>query len=133
MSKLISFWGMSCLALGFCIFSGNAFAGPQGFGGAYSDDDDYRGNRSQVMTVQEVKRYGRDDYNVVLVGRLTKYLGDDDYVFQDKTGSIVVELDDDDDYHWRNISKNQLIRIYGEADRDDGRMKIEAEWAEPVR
>lgn len=81
-------------------------------------------------TVQGVKRNAFDDQMVTLVGRLTKYLGDDHYEFVDQTGSIEVELDDD--MNWSHISKGQLIRIYGEVDKDLLSTTIDVEYAVPV-
>ena len=48
-----------------------------------------------VITVEEAKNMNDDAY-VILQGYITDRNGDEKYVFQDKTGSITVEIDDDD-------------------------------------
>lgn len=134
MHKLSTLLGATSLALAVGVFSGTTLAAPiQGFGNGGGGPGGFNGGGGQTMTVQSVKRNAYDDQHVSLVGRLTQFLGDDDYVFQDKTGTIVVELDDDDDHRWNHIQKDQLIQIYGEVDRDDGRVKIEVDRAHPVK
>ena len=48
-----------------------------------------------INTVKDVLDNGRDDMDVQLTGRITKRLGDEDYLFADDTGEIQVEIDDD--------------------------------------
>lgn len=93
--------------------------GPQGF------------NQFQTMTVQEVKDKAVNHQNVTLVGRLTNYIGKDKYEFQDQTGTITVELDDDQ--NWQHIQKDQLIQIYGDVDKYMTWLKIEVKAAHPVQ
>lgn len=95
--------------------------GPAGFGDA---------NRAP-QTVQQVLDNAYDDQRVSLTGRLTNFLGHDRYEFTDDTGRIEVELDDDRD--WSFISKDQLITIYGEVDRDTFSVKIDVRDARPVK
>lgn len=111
--------------------SGTALAGdhhrngPGGFGfGSY--------HHQGITCVNDVHRYCGDDDYVLLRGSLTRYFGDDDYEFTDERGdTIAVELDDDE--NWSHISKDQLIEIYGEVERDDFRVKLEVKSARPVR
>lgn len=78
--------------------------GPQGF------------NTPDVGSVAGVKRNAYDDQWVTLRGRLVNYLGEDRYEFSDDTGSIEVELDDDQ--NWSFVSKGELIELTGEVDKD---------------
>ena len=69
----------------------------------------------QNMTVSEVVKL-RDDTPVVLTGKIDKALGDEKYQFSDSTGTIIVEVDDD---NWRNIqvTPNDTVQIRGEVDK----------------
>ncbi|MDF7676152.1 NirD/YgiW/YdeI family stress tolerance protein [Neisseriaceae bacterium ESL0693] len=68
-----------------------------------------------------------DDHKVVVTGQLVRSLGHERYEVKDHTGSIVVEIDDED---WRGqpVYAGQTVRIDGEVDRHDGRaVEIEAD------
>lgn len=80
------------------------YSGPQGF------------QNQAPSTVAGVLQNAYDDQIVTLQGRLTAYLGHDRYTFQDNTGSIEVELDDD--RNWSYISKDEYIQIVGKVDKD---------------
>ena len=49
------------------------------------------------------------------------------YEFQDETGTIKIELDDDQ--NWSHIQKDQLIDIHGEIDRDANSIKVDVKDA----
>lgn len=57
-----------------------------------------------------------DDTPVVLQGRITQRLKGDLYEFQDSTGSIKVEIDDED---WppQTVDHNVKVKITGEVER----------------
>ena len=65
-----------------------------------------------------------DDTAVIMVGKIDKGLGDEKYSFSDETGTIVVEIDDED---WRGlvVSPNDIIEIHGEVDKDFMRTEID--------
>ncbi len=94
-------------------FSGNALA-QQNFGAANAGG--YTGPSAASMTVAEAKKLG-DDTPVVLVGKIEKSLGGEKYVFTDNTGSVTVEIDNDD---WRGLTVNDkdTVEIRGEVDKD---------------
>ena len=58
-----------------------------------------------------------DDSWISLTGTILRQLGEERYLFQDATGTIMVEIDHED---WRNVSVNPetTVRISGEVDRD---------------
>ena len=74
-----------------------------------------------VITVEEAKNMNDDAY-VILQGYITDRNGDEKYVFQDKTGSITVEIDDDD-WDGVDVSPAELVEIQGEIDK--GRTAVE--------
>ena len=66
------------------------------------------------MSVAEAKEL-RDDSPVVLVGKITKSLGGEKYLFTDGTETVTIEIDNED---WNGLSvseKDTVIR--GEVDK----------------
>ena len=109
---------VSALAL-FLGVSGNALA-QQNFGAANAGG--YTGPSAAAMTVAEAKKLS-DDTPVVLVGKIEKSLGGEKYLFTDNTGSVTVEIDNDD---WRglNVSDKDTVEIRGEVDKEFMNLEI---------
>ncbi len=85
-------------------FSGNALA-------------QYTGPSAvKTMSVAEALKLG-DDAPVILTGKITKDLGGEKYLFTDQTGSVTVEIDNED---WRGVTANEndTVEIRGEVDKD---------------
>ena len=61
----------------------------------------------------------QDDMSVIVVGTITKSLGDGKYELTDSTGSIIIDADDEE---WNGIDPNSgvTIMVVGEIDNDDG-------------
>lgn len=99
--------------------SGNALA-QQNFGVANAGG--YTGPSAAAMTVAEAKKLS-DDTPVVLVGKIEKSLGGEKYLFTDNTGSVTVEIDNDD---WRglNVSDKDTVEIRGEVDKEFMNLEI---------
>lgn len=76
----------------------------------------YTGPAAPVVTVAEAQKLG-DDTPVVMTGKIEKNLGGEKYLFTDKTGSITIEIDNED---WKGISVNEkdTVEIRGEIDKD---------------
>ncbi len=91
------------------IISGAAVAGFQPNGG-------FSGSGVVPMTVENVKQM-KDDTNVVLQGNIIQKIKHEKYLFQDATGSIVVEIDNDD---WNGlvVTEKDKVEIVGEVDKD---------------
>ncbi len=58
-----------------------------------------------------------DDTPVVLVGKIEKNLGHEKYLFKDASGSVIVEIDDDD-WNGVNVTPADTIEIRGEVDKE---------------
>lgn len=86
-------------AMAYIPLAGAGFTGPSG---------------EATTTVEQAKKMP-DDSNVVLRGNIEKALGGEKYVFKDATGSIVVEIDDDD-WGGLDVSPNDTVEIRGEVD-----------------
>ena len=103
-------------------------AAPQGFDNASATaPQGFSAAAATNMTVANVIANGTDEMDVTMRGRITKMLGQDKFIFEDETGTIVVELDDDKD--WSYIQKDQLIDIHGEIDRDANSIKVDVKDA----
>ena len=69
-----------------------------------------------VETVADAKDKA-DDTIVVLQGYIAKSLGGDNYAFTDKTGEIIIEIDDDE-FDGVSVTSGEMIEIMGEIDKD---------------
>jgi uncharacterized protein (TIGR00156 family) len=67
-----------------------------------------------------------DNSFVKLQGYIVKSLGDEKYEFKDDSGTIVVEIDDDD---WRGVEAgaNDRVELRGEIDREWQRTELDAD------
>jgi TIGR00156 family protein len=66
----------------------------------------------------------RDDAPVVLRGNIVQHLGGDKYLFQDASGTIRVDIDDEE---WRGqiITPEDIVEIRGEVDKDWNSVEVE--------
>jgi uncharacterized protein (TIGR00156 family) len=97
---------ISILAVVGVVASVSAFAGPN------------MNNRgvTEVMTVEQVRGL-EDNSPVVIRGYLLRQNGENSYVFQDSTGTINLEIEDND-WGGLSVSPEEYIEIWGEVDRN---------------
>ena len=90
------------------IFAGSAMA-------QFVERGGFKDPATIVNTVAELKHMQDDSY-VVLEGKIEKRLGKEEYLFSDATGSITVEIDDDE---WRGVEAGpqDSVEIIGELDK----------------
>ena len=102
--------------------SANAFAA--GFQGQ-ANMGGFQGPRLQPSSVSEALKLN-DDTPVVLIGQIEKSLGGEKYLFKDATGSVTVEIDNED---WRgvNVTPKDTIVIQGEVDKDFFKTEIDVD------
>lgn len=84
----------------------------------------FKGNSDvSNMTVAKAKTL-KDDTYVSLKGNILSKTGDEKYLFQDKTGTIEIEIDDDD---WGSleVGPNDTVIIEGEVDKDWNKVSID--------
>jgi uncharacterized protein (TIGR00156 family) len=69
------------------------------------------------------------DMNVVLEGKIESYLGHEKYLFNDGSGTVVLEIDYDE---WRGleVGVDDIVVIYGEVDKKFQRVEVEVERIE---
>lgn len=106
MKKIIAVSALS-LVLG---MSASAFAMQQGAQGGFTGP-----MQSAATTVAEAQKLS-DDATVILVGKIEKNLGGEKYLFSDATGSVTIEIDNED---WNGVSVNEkdTVEIRGEVDK----------------
>lgn len=85
----------------------------------------FQGPGLAPSTVAQAKDMS-DDTAVVLVGQIEKNLGGEKYSFKDATGSVIVEIDNED---WNGISvqPTDTIEISGQVDKDLLELEIDVD------
>lgn len=86
------------------------------------------GGKEVIVTVAQVNEM-RDDVPVVIMGRIVQRSGDEKYLFEDGTGSIIIEIDDED---WRGqtVTPTDTVKLYGEVDRGIFKTEIDIDYVE---
>lgn len=91
----------------------------------------FNGGENVILTVDQVKGMG-DDSKVWVEGAIIQKNGDEKYLFQDSTGSIIVEIDDDA-WHGLVVGPTDIVRIYGEVDHGLFNTEIDIDYIEKVK
>ena len=108
--------------------AGNGFQGPSGqsLGGFQGPT-----GQANVTTVDQARK-AFDDTPVTLTGNIVERVAghDDDYLFRDATGQIVVDIDHEL-FQGRTVTPQTRVRISGEVDWDLLRpTTIDVKWLE---
>jgi uncharacterized protein (TIGR00156 family) len=69
------------------------------------------------MTVKQLLDTGRDDQVARLQGRIVSFEGDERYIFEDASGRITVEIDNEDFPPGQTVSAEQRVELVGELDK----------------
>jgi len=91
-------------------------------GGPKAPDGGFKGPavKAEVDTVAKALK-ARDESPCVLEGRILSAGPEhEEYVFQDATGKLIIELDDEL-FQGRTVTPENVIRIWGEVDTKFGR------------
>jgi uncharacterized protein (TIGR00156 family) len=85
----------------------------------------YTGPSIGTSAIREAVRMG-DESPVALEGKIERFVGDEKYVFADGTDTVIIEIDHD---VWRGLSvgASDVVVIYGEVDKNFGRVEIEVD------
>ena len=83
-----------------------------------------------IVTVKQVNEM-RDDVPVIMKGKITQRKGSEKFLFEDSTGSITVEIDDDD---WRGqtITPTDSVKLYGDVDRGIFSTEVDVDYIEKL-
>mgnify|MGYP000009413373 FL=1 len=85
----------------------------------------FTGPSIEVITVEQAKNMN-DDAFVILRGNIKQNVGDDIYVFTDGTGSINVEIDEDE-WNGLNVGPEDVVEIRGEVDKGWSTLEIDVD------
>jgi uncharacterized protein (TIGR00156 family) len=99
------------------LLSAAALAQADGFNGP--------GDRPQPATAAEAATLP-DDAKVTLSGYIVRSLGDEQYEFRDATGTLVVEIDDDE-WQGAEITPNDPVELTGEIDHEGQDLELEVD------
>jgi len=105
---------ISLLTLMGIIASSAAFAGSGNM--ANTSNNMNNDNTMTVMTVEEVRGLA-DNSPVVVRGYLLRQNGENSYIFQDNTGTINMEIDEED-WNGVTVSPTDMVEIWGEVDKN---------------
>ena len=70
-----------------------------------------------LVTVKQLLDTGKDDQHARLQGRIVSHDGGDRYTFEDASGRITVEIDDEDFPAGQTVSAQQRVELLGEFDK----------------
>ncbi|MGV2990054.1 YgiW/YdeI family stress tolerance OB fold protein [Vibrio sp. E150_011] len=103
--------------------SAGAFA-QNGFVNAQTSSG-FNGNVESTQTVASANE-ARDESYVTLTGKVTEQVGHELYLFNDETGQVVVEIENED-WHGMAVTPETTLVIQGEVDRGWTRVKIDVD------
>lgn len=84
-------------------------------------------NSAQAVSTVAQALEAKDDTAVVLEGQVVERLKGDTYNFRDASGTIQVEIDDDEWPAGTNVDQNVRVRLTGEVDRGLNSDKVEVD------
>ena len=71
---------------------------------------------NQPVNVEDAVKLA-DDTAVELTGKIEKSLGDEKYTFSDESGSVTVEIDNED-FKGVTVNENDTVKLKGEVDKE---------------
>lgn len=80
-----------------------------------------------LMTVKQLLDAGRDDQPARLQGRIVSHESGERYTFEDATGRITVEIDNEDFPAGQTVSDKQRVELLGEFDKGLRRTEFEVD------
>ena len=113
---------ISILALVAIIPICGAFAGPG------KNMNNNMNNQPAVWSVTEVVSLP-DDTPVVMRGRITKNMGGNMYLFEDSSGNVMLEIDEED-WNGNTVRVNDIVTVYGNVDKGVNYTEIDVESVE---
>lgn len=119
---------MAVLAIGSASAEFDGPSAPQAV--ATNQKGGFVGGAETIVTVKQVNEM-RDDVPVIIQGKIVQRMGDEKYLFEDGTGSITIEIDDD---NWRGqtVSPADTVKMYGEVDRGFFTTEIDIDYVEKM-
>ncbi|MEX2125324.1 MAG: NirD/YgiW/YdeI family stress tolerance protein [Woeseia sp.] len=116
MKHSLPLFALGALSVGALSIAANAEAQSGGFAGP---------DNLKLVTVAETSELP-DDTQVKLQGYIVKALGDENYEFRDDSGTIVVEIDDDE-WGGLEVTPEVAVELTGEIEQERNGTEMEAD------
>ncbi|CAM3724356.1 YgiW/YdeI family stress tolerance OB fold protein [Castellaniella denitrificans] len=129
MRHTVSLLTAAALALGAttAIAQQSSYTGPSNAPKAAAQGGYSGPGAAQLTTVKQLLDTGRDDQPARLQGRIVSFEGDERYTFEDATGRMIVEIDDEDFPAGQTVSAEQRVELIGEFDKGLTRDEFEVD------
>ncbi len=85
-------------------------------------------NQPTYWSVTEVMALP-DNSPVVMRGRITKNMGGNMYLFEDSSGNVMLEIDEED-WNGNTVRVNDIVTVYGNVDKGVNYTEIDVESVE---
>lgn len=85
----------------------------------------------KILNISQVKQQ-HDDALVTFIGKIIRKLDNDEYIVQDGTGEIQVEIDAPI-WNGLNVTSTETIQISGELDKETFSTKVDAKSVKKVK
>lgn len=82
----------------------------------FAASNNMNNNAMTVVSVEEVRNMP-DNSPVIIRGYMLRQNGENSYVFQDDTGTINLEIDEED-WGGQTFSPNDFVEVWGEVDKN---------------
>ena len=109
----------------YCALFVLVFAAPAAWASSAGTGGGFSGPGLSVISAAQAREM-RDDTNVTLRGNIIRHLGGEDYLFQDASGTIQVEIDQ---HKWagQNVAPGDVVTLHGEVDKDFFSVKVDVD------
>lgn len=67
-----------------------------------------------------------DNTPVVLLGRITKNMGDEIFLFEDSSGNIMLQIDEED-WNGNTVRVDDVVTVYGHIDKKGNLTEVEVD------
>ncbi len=123
MSRVTLFALGLLLAVSGAAYSADGFKGPSQKGGFTGPSREFR--EVKVADLENL----RDNARVTLTGNITEQLDDDEFLFNDGTGTVVLDIDDKA-WYGVTIAPEDTVTIFGKLDKGFTKMEVEVKRLE---
>ncbi|MBO7644723.1 MAG: NirD/YgiW/YdeI family stress tolerance protein [Alphaproteobacteria bacterium] len=105
-----------------------AIAGPGMKNNNMNNNNTMNNNQPTYWSVMEVMSLP-DNAPVAMRGRITQNMGDSVYIFEDSSGTIMMEIDEED-WNGNTVRVNDIVTVYGNVDKGDNYLEIDVNSVE---
>ena len=100
-----------------------AIAGPGMKNNNMNNNNTMNNNQPTYWSVMEVMSLP-DNAPVAMRGRITQNMGDSVYIFEDSSGTIMMEIDEED-WNGKTVRVDDIVTVYGNVDKGPNYTEID--------